>query len=111
MVERGPTKLEVEHPVASGHAQHRSWCDDCMRARGIAGGHERREPGREDEDPLVAIVCGCLNFESTEDDDDDDDEATQNKLVILFARDGKMELLWQPVFEKKKECVFLSRRG
>ena len=40
VVGRGPTKLEVEHHVASGHAQHRTWCDACMRARGIAGGHE-----------------------------------------------------------------------
>ena len=42
---RVPTKLEVEHHVASGHAQHRTWGDACMRARGIAGRHERREPG------------------------------------------------------------------
>ena len=27
VVGRGPTKLEVEHHVASGHAQHRTWCD------------------------------------------------------------------------------------
>ena len=58
VVGRGPIKLEVEHHVASGHAQHRSWCDACMRARGIAGRHERRELGREDEDPLVAIDYG-----------------------------------------------------
>ena len=31
---RGPTKLKVEHHVASGHAQHRTWCDACMKARG-----------------------------------------------------------------------------
>ena len=35
-----PAKLEAEHHVA----------------RGIAGRHERRELGREDDDPLVAIV-------------------------------------------------------
>ena len=39
---------------------------------------------------LCPIDYGYLNFESTEDDDDDDDEATQNKLVILLARDGKI---------------------
>ena len=27
VVGRGPTKLEVEHHVASGHPQHRTWCD------------------------------------------------------------------------------------
>ena len=59
-VGRGPTKLEIEHHVSSGHAQHRTWCDACMRARGIAGRHERREPGREDEDPLVAEDDGLL---------------------------------------------------
>ena len=64
VVGRGPTKLEVEHHVASGHAQNRTWCDVCMRARGIAGRHERRVPGREDEDPLVAIDCceRCENW-------------------------------------------------
>ena len=29
LVGRGPTKLEIEHHVASGHAQHRTWCDAC----------------------------------------------------------------------------------
>ena len=55
VVGRGPAKLEVQHHVASGHARHRTWCDACMRARGIAGRHDRLEPGREDEDPLVAM--------------------------------------------------------
>ena len=27
--------------------------DACMRTRGIAGRHRRREPGREEEDPLL----------------------------------------------------------
>ena len=78
-VGRGPTKLEVEHHVVSGHAQHRTWCDACMRARGIAGRPERREPGREDVDPLFAIGHGYLKLDGTE-DDDDDDEMPQNNL-------------------------------
>ena len=89
VIGRGPTKLEVERHVASGHAQHRTWCDACMRARGIAGRHERREPGREDEDPLVAIDYGYWKLDGTEDDDDDDEETTQNKLLILVAKDVK----------------------
>ena len=60
-----------------------------MRARGIAGRHERREPGREDEDPLVAIDDGYLKLDGTEDDDDDDDEMTHNKLLILVVKDVK----------------------
>ena len=28
---------EIEHHVASGHAQHQTLCDACMRARGITG--------------------------------------------------------------------------
>ena len=89
LVGRGPTKVEVKHHVASGHAQHRTWCDACLGARGIAGRHERRVSGREDEDPLVAIDYGYLNLDGTEDDDDDDDETTQNKLLILVANDAK----------------------
>ena len=84
-VGRGPTKLEIEHHVASGHAGHRIWCDACMTTRGIAGRGERREPGREDEDPLVAI-----ELHGTDDDDDDeDDEVEQKKLRILVAKDVK----------------------
>ena len=41
-----------------------------MRARGIAECHERHEPCREDEDPLVATDYGHLKLDGTEDDDD-----------------------------------------
>ena len=62
-----------------------------MRARGIAGRREKREPGREDEDPFVAIDSGYLRLDDTEDDDnDDDDETTHNKRLILFATDVKI---------------------
>ena len=89
-VGRGPTTLEVERRVASGHAQHRTLCDACMRARAIAGRHERWDPGREDEDPLVANDYGYLKLDGTEDDDDDeDDEVAQKKLLILVAKDVK----------------------
>ena len=86
-VGRGPTKLEVQHHVASGHAQHRTWCDAFMRARGIAGRHEKREPRREDEDPVVAIDYGYMKLDVTEDDDDDEEDGeAQNKLLILVAK-------------------------
>ena len=102
VIGRGPTKLEVEHHVASGHAQQRTWCDACMRARGIPGQHERREPGREDEDPLVALNCGNLKLDGTEDDDDDDDnDVLHNKLLILVAKDVKLERMLQLVCERK----------
>ena len=45
-----------------------------MRGRGIDGRHERREPGREDEKPLVSIDYGYLKLDGTEDDDDDEDD-------------------------------------
>ena len=65
--------------------------------------HERREPGREDEDPLVvAMGCGCLKPNGTKDDDDDaDDEVAQNKLLILVAKDVKTEPVLQPDCEEK----------
>ena len=103
-VGRGPAKLEVEHHVASGHAQHRTWCDACMRARGIAGRQERREPGREDEDPLVAIDYGYLKLDGTEDDDDDEDDEVAQKQTAHpgCERCEKLERLLQPVCERKK---------
>ena len=89
-VGRGPTKLGIEHHVASGRAQRRTWCDTCMRACGIAGRHERRDPGREDEDPLVAVDYGYLKLDDTEDNDnDEDDEVAENRLLILVAKDVK----------------------
>ena len=60
-----------------------------MRARWSTGRHERREPGREDEDPLVAFDYGYLKRDGTVDDEDDGDETTQKKLLILFANDVK----------------------
>ena len=84
------TKLEIEHAGASGHAPHRNFCDACMRAHGIAGRHEKRELGREDEDPLVTIDYGHLNLDGTEDDvNEEDDEVAQNKLLVQNAKDVK----------------------
>ena len=101
VVGRGPTKLEVEHYVASRHAQHRTWCDACMGVCGIAGRRDRREPGREDEDPPVSKDCGYLKLDGTEDDDDHDDETTPNKLLILVAKHGrKLEPMLHHVCEK-----------
>ena len=61
-----------------------------MRARVIARRHERREPGREDEDPLDPMDYGYLKLDSTEDDDyDEDDQVAQNKLLILVAKGVK----------------------
>ena len=74
------TKLKIEHHVTSGHAQHRTWCDACMRSREIAGKHEKRESGREDEDLLVAMDYGYLKLDGTEDDGDDEyGEVAKNK--------------------------------
>ena len=78
---RGPNKQVVEDHVASRHAQRRTWCDAWMRARGIAGRHEKRELGRKDEDPLVATGYGHLKLEGT--DDDADDEVAQNISSLL----------------------------
>ena len=55
-----------------------------MRARGIAGRQERRELGREDDDPLVAIDYGYLKLDGTEDDDDDEDGET-HVMVGVFV--------------------------
>ena len=53
----------IEHLVASGHALNRTWCDVCVRTSGIGGRHEKRELGREDEDPLVAMDYGYLRLD------------------------------------------------
>ena len=87
-VGRGPTKLETEHHVASGHAQHRTWCDACLKARRIAGRHQKGKLGRG------RACCDILNFslkvDGTEDDNDDEvEKVAQNKLFILVAKDVK----------------------
>ena len=61
-----------------------------MRAPGIAGRHEKRKSGGEDEDPLIAMNHSHLRLDVTEDDDDDeDDEVAKNKQLILVAKDVK----------------------
>ena len=86
-VGRGPANFEIEHHVASGHAQHRTWCDACMRARGIAG--KTRKTGAWSRGRGSA--GGDMKLDGTEDDDDDDDddEMTQIKMHILVAKDAK----------------------
>ena len=42
-------------------------------------------------------MCGYLKLDGTEDDDDDGGEMTQNKLLILVAKDGKTGTYGQPV--------------
>ena len=102
-VGRGPTKLEIEHHVASGDDQHRTWCDACMRARGIDGRHERREPGVEDEIPFVRIDHGYLELDVTETDDDDEDDAVaQNKLLILDLKAGTFATTCLRVRERER---------
>ena len=61
-----------------------------MRARGIAGRHKKREPGREDEDPLVAMDYGYWKLDGTnEDDDGEHDRSHRTKLLIPVVKDVK----------------------
>lgn len=69
---RQPTEKEVEAHLASGHAQHRSWCDSCMRARGIAGRHERQPAARPDADPQVCLDYCYMKFVSSDQPQDDE---------------------------------------
>ena len=58
-----------------------------MRARGIAGRHETRDPGREDEDPHVPSDYCYVKLDGTEDDDDDeDDEVAQKRTAHLGCK-------------------------
>ena len=69
----GRLSCQIERHVASGHAEHPTWCDARTRARGIAGRHEKRESRRDDIDPLAAVDYGYLELDGTEDDDEDDE--------------------------------------
>ena len=61
-----------------------------MRAGGIAGGQEKRESGREGEDPFITMDHAYFKLDGTDDDgDDEDEEVAQNKLLILVAEDVK----------------------
>ena len=56
-----------------------------MKARGIAGRHQKEKLGREDEDQLIDKDYGYLMLDGTE--DDEVDEVAHNKLLILVAKD------------------------
>ena len=79
--------------------------------RGIAGRHERRESGRDDEDPLDAMDYGYLRLDGTEDDDDENDEVAQNKLLILVAKDVKTGTYAATCLLEIKERVSMPRHG
>ena len=70
---RGPTKLEIEHHVASGHAQHRTWCVH----ESTWNWWKPRETGAWSRGRRSIMVITKLD--GTEDEDDDDDEITLNK--------------------------------
>ena len=58
-----------------------------MRARGIAGRHKMREPGREDEDLLVAMDYGYWKLDGTNlDDDDEHDKVTEQNFSFLLSK-------------------------
>ena len=64
--------------------------DKAANSSGIAGRHEKREPGREDEDPLVVMDYSYLNLDGTEDDDDDeDDEVVQDNLTATCLEETR----------------------
>ena len=57
-----PTKLLIKALMMkqSRFSDTMLWCDACMRARGIAGRHEKREFDREDEGSLIAMHYGYM---------------------------------------------------
>ena len=83
---RQPTRAEIEHHVATGHAQHRSWCTSCMRARGIAGRHEQQDRAREDADPMICIDYAYTKAADSEKQDDEEME-TPDKVLMIVAKD------------------------
>ena len=103
---RGPTKLEVEHHVASGHAQHRTWCERVHESTwdrwktGETGALSR------DGDPLVVMDYGNLKLDGTEDDDDDDYETTHHKRLILVAKDVKTGTCAATCLREKSKYIF-----
>ena len=88
---RAPTQTEIDHHVATGHAQHRSWCDSCMRARGIAGRHELQGEARPDSDPLICVDYAYMRAgdRDASAEEDDDAESGEHRMLIVAARDTK----------------------
>ena len=87
-----------------------------MRARGIAGRHERRE---EDEDPIVAIDYDYLNLDGTEDDDDDSDSDSDSSMEASRNTDehrsptraNKLEGSWRRRRNDTKQTAHLGCEG
>ena len=92
---------ESEHHVASGHAQHRTWCD----SRGLAGMHVKRELGRGDEDPFLALDYAYLNLDCTEDDDAQDEVGPKQVACLGFQRCENCKLCCNLSAREMCECV------
>ena len=58
-----------------------------MRARVIAGRHEKQELGGKDEDRISSTDYDYLKLDGSKNEDGKDDEIMQNKLPILVAND------------------------
>ena len=48
---RMPSKREVEEHELT-HIPFRSWCNNCMRGRGVKKGHRTRDKSEEDNEPV-----------------------------------------------------------
>ena len=91
---RQPSRQEIEHHVATGHAAHRPWCHACMTARGQAVWHGRQEDAQEGADPVVCLDYGFMMPGEFEDGAHYDDAELEDgeedvKLPMIVAKDCK----------------------
>ena len=75
---------EANHRL-TGHAQHRSWCSHCVRARGRADGHPRQRPEGH-QWPELAFDYAYLSSRCEE---DDAAAEADGQSPLLNMRDGQ----------------------
>ena len=103
---RQPSRQEIEHHVATGHAVHRAWCRACMTARGQAVWRGRQDDAQEGADPVVCLDYGFMmpgefedgeHLEEAELEDDEEDV----KLPMIVAKGCKTVTYSAVAFQKK----------
>ena len=103
-----PTPQEQQEHEASGHAVYRSWCPECVRARGVSQQH-RRVPHGKDLLPTISLDYYYMNDDRAGDDSKPGlvavDRDTGMMMATAIARKGVVDNTAQKLLARFMELL------
>ena len=95
-----PTAAEVEDHRACGHIPYRSWCSECVEARGVGEPHEKRS-----EQCTVCVFASCFLFISKDGTPMRRQDLTENHgevdVKIFTAKDARGKAVFSHAIPQK----------